>query len=146
MLNVTLWLAFLSGLISFISPCMLPLIPAYVGYMGNRVTAQVTSGATFTGDVRSSTTLFHQHRFQMALHGLTFVLGFMVVFVGFGLVITAGTQILASTFYDVQRLIIPRVGGVLIVLFGLHFIGLVVPALHWLESRAVLDPNKKGGL
>ncbi len=48
MLNVTLWLAFLSGLISFISPCMLPLIPAYVGYMGNRVTAQVTSGAVQT--------------------------------------------------------------------------------------------------
>ncbi len=145
MLNVTLWLAFISGLISFISPCMLPLVPAYVGYMGNRVTAQVTSGTTVTSDVRASTALFHQHRFQMALHGITFVLGFMVVFVGFGLVITAGTQVLASAFYDVQHLIIPRVGGVFIMLFGLHFIGLLVPALHWLERRAVLDRLGKLG-
>jgi cytochrome c-type biogenesis protein len=129
----------MSGLISFISPCMLPLIPAYVGYMGNRVTAQEVSGAIFANDMPASTTLVRQHRFQMALHGMAFVLGFMVVFVGFGRVITAGTQIPASIFYEAQHLIIPRVGGVVIILFGLHFLGLLVPALHWLACRIVLD-------
>ncbi|MHB8626422.1 MAG: cytochrome c biogenesis CcdA family protein [Aggregatilineales bacterium] len=140
MLNVTPALAFLAGLLSFVSPCVLPLVPGYVGYMTNRVTARVDSQrigmetrAAFPIEV------VQQNRFFMALHGLSFVLGFTFVFVVFGLAIDAGTQLVASAFYDVQRDVIPRVGGVLIILFGLHFLGLLVPALHWLEQRPLLE-------
>ena len=133
MINVTAWLAFMAGLLSFISPCVLPLVPPYVAYMGNRVTAQVADGIQSDGQSRPS------YRIQLALHGLAFVGGFMVVFVGFGLVIIAGTHALSTTFYEIQRIIIPRVGGILIVLFGLHFLGLIVPALHWLECQKGLE-------
>jgi cytochrome c-type biogenesis protein len=137
MMTVTAWLAFMAGLLSFVSPCVLPLVPAYVGYMGNRVTAQVTT--TLVVASGPSIQPAQQNRLQMALHGMAFVAGFMVVFVGFGLAINAGTQLVSSTFYDVQRVFIPRLGGILIILFGLHFVGLVVLALGWIERRPALD-------
>ena len=132
MINVTAWLAFVAGLLSFISPCVLPLVPPYVAYIGNRVTAQVM------GDLYANEPIV-PYRFQLALHGLAFVAGFMVVFVGFGLAITAGTHAVSTTLYEVQRVIIPRVGGTLIVLFGLHFVGLVVPVMRWLEGHPYFE-------
>ncbi len=141
-MTITAWLAFLAGLLSFVSPCVLPLVPAYVGYMGNRVTAQVASPLVMASGPALQPV--QRHRLQMALHGMAFVAGFMVVFVGFGLAINAGTQLVSATFYDVQRVFIPRLGGILIIVFGLHFIGLVVPALGWLERRASL--NRLGSL
>ena len=132
MINVSAWLAFLAGLLSFISPCVLPLVPPYVAYMGSRVTARVIDGLNLDGQIAP-------YRFQMALHGLAFVVGFMVVFVGFGLAITAGTRALSATFYEIQRVFIPRAGGILIVLFGLHFLGVIVPVLHWLEFHTGLE-------
>src|SRR5713226_696852 len=104
MINVTVGLAFIAGLLSFVSPCVLPLIPAYVGYMANRVTAQATSeSAAMIRAAPGSIEMVQKNRFQMALHGVAFVIGFTFVFVVFGLVITAGTRLLSSAFYDIQR-------------------------------------------
>ena len=140
MLNVSPFLAFIAGLLSFFSPCVLPLVPGYIGYMTNRVTTQVVSEPTdWVARTVSPIEIVQKNRFFMALHGLSFVMGFTFVFVVFGLAIDTGTQIVASTFYDIQRQIIPRIGGVLIIVFGLHFLGLLVPALHWLERRRFLD-------
>ncbi len=135
-MNVTAGLAFMAGFLSFISPCVLPLVPAYVGYMGNRATARTAAGLASQA---LPAQLPQRDRVGMALHGIAFVAGFMVVFVGFGLAISAGTWLISSTFYDVQHVWIPRLGGILIVIFGLHFVGFLVPALHWLEIRAGLD-------
>ncbi len=143
-MNVTVWLAFMAGFLSFISPCVLPLVPAYVGYMGNRMTAQVAVGMV-AGPTRA-VQVAQEHRFKMALHGIAFVAGFMIVFVVFGLAINAGTWLVSSTFYDVQRVIIPRLGGILIVLFGLHFLGLIAPVLQRLEGWAALDRFGSAGL
>jgi cytochrome c-type biogenesis protein len=146
MINVTVWLAFIVGFLSFISPCVLPLVPAYVGYMGNRVTAQVVTGLSAATIPGISVQVVQTRRFQMALHGIAFVAGFMFVFVVFGLAIAAGTRLLSSTFYEIQRVIIPHVGGILIVLFGLHFMGLIVPVLHWLECRPGLEYLGRPGI
>lgn len=74
MINITIWLAFISGLRSFVSPCVLPLVPAYVGYLANHVTAQVVSELTRIADnFTTSVEVVHNNRFQMALHGLAFV-------------------------------------------------------------------------
>ncbi len=146
MINVTVWLAFIVGFLSFISPCVLPLVPAYVGYMGNRVTAQVVTGLSTITVPGISVQVAQTRRFQMALHGVAFVAGFMFVFVVFGLAITAGTRLLSSMFYEIQRVIIPHVGGILIVLFGLHFMGLIVPVLHWLECRPALEHLGRTGI
>src|SRR5258708_9951822 len=147
MINVTVWLAFVSGFLSFASPCVLPLVPAYVGYMANRVTAKATSElAILTGGSTPSMEVVQQNRFQMALHGLAFVAGFTFVFVVFGLAIEAVKRALSLTFFEVQRVIIPHVGGVLIILFGLHFLGVIVPILHWLECQPILDQLGAAGL
>ncbi len=140
-MNVTVWLAFMAGFLSFISPCVLPLVPAYVGYMGNRVTTHAVAGIA---NPALPAHVVQQHRIRMALHGMAFVAGFMMVFVVFGLAINAGTWLVSSTFYEVQRGFIPRLGGILIILFGLHFVGFVVPVLHWLECSAGLE--RLGGL
>ncbi len=131
MLNVTLWLALLAGFVSFISPCVLPLVPAYIGYMSNRATAHALAYESAT------TTPTPLVQFQLVLHGVMFVLGFSFVFVTFGLAATAGTRLLATGSYDIQHIIIPRLGGVLIILFGLHFIDVLVPTFYWLERRPI---------
>lgn len=147
MINVTVGLAFVAGFLSFASPCVLPLVPAYVGYMANRLTAKATSELAILTDVSTtSVEVVRKNRFQMGLHGLAFVAGFTFVFVVFGLAIEAGTRLLSSTFYEVQRVIIPHVGGILIILFGLHFLGVIVPMLHWLECQPVLDHLGTAGL
>jgi len=80
-----------------------------------------------------------KNRFHLALHGIAFIAGFTFVFVVFGLAVEAGTQLLSSTFYQVQRVTIPHVGGILIILFGLNFLGVIGPVLHWLECQAALE-------
>src|SRR5215213_6975043 len=79
-------LALIAGLVSFLSPCVLPLVPAYIGYMGGRVTNTVaaqTGGSTVI--VRPTL----GSRFSTLLHGLAFVGGFTFVFVAIGLLSTA---------------------------------------------------------
>ncbi|HVU12071.1 MAG TPA: cytochrome c biogenesis protein CcdA [Phototrophicaceae bacterium] len=135
-------LALIAGLVSFLSPCVLPLVPAYIGYMGGRVTntaaAQVSGGAA----VLVKPTL--SSRFSILLHGFAFVAGFTFVFVTLGLLSTAfisqiGGQNLSSVIG-----VISRAGGLLIILFGLHFMG-VLPSIlnrvlthnHWLNTPLI---------
>ena len=125
-MEVTIGLAFAAGFISFISPCVLPLVPAYIGYMGGRVTntaaAQASSGASVSTTTRLST----------GLHSLFFVLGFSLVFVGLGLVTSTSVRFLGGgNIADATR-IIGRAGGMVIIVFGLHFMG----GLSWLFARA----------
>ncbi|MCE2490953.1 MAG: hypothetical protein J4G17_13450, partial [Anaerolineae bacterium] len=85
-IQLTLWLAFIAGLVSFISPCVLPLVPAYVGYMGGRLTSSVSNVALAGGPVVGIGTA---PRFFTFAHSLFFVAGFSLVFVSIGLVSTA---------------------------------------------------------
>lgn len=146
MINVTAWLAFVSGFLSFISPCVLPLVPAYVGYMTNRVTLQALAGAGGVTSGSMTVSVGQKHRVQMALHGIAFVVGFTFVFVVFGLALTAGTQLVATTAYGIERDIIPHVGGIIIILLGFHFLGVIVPVLHRLERQPALERLGKMGL
>ncbi|WP_119071747.1 cytochrome c biogenesis protein/redoxin [Aggregatilinea lenta] len=138
--DVTIGLAFLAGLISFVSPCVLPLVPAYVGYMGGRVTRQAqgeTTGPSL------------DQRFGTLVHGLFFVLGFTLFFVLFGLLTTAAVSSLTSlgvTEGDVRDGL-ARVGGATIILFGLHVSGLLMRILNGLQVRAArLDRNPYANL
>ena len=144
--DVTLGLAFTVGVISFISPCVLPLIPAYIGYMGGRVTQQVTHGAGGIGAQRGIT--FRQ-RFETLTHGLFFVLGFTLFFVVFGLLTTAAVSSLTSlgvTEAEVRDGI-ARIGGTAVVLFGLHIMGALNRVLSWqLRQAARLDRSPYGNL
>lgn len=104
-------LVFLAGLLSFLSPCVFPLVPIYLSYL---------SGSSISGDTSSN-------RWQVSSHALFFVGGFTLVFVIlFGL----PTTILASALQQ-YRDWITRIGGAILVLFGLHTMGIVtVPILN----------------
>jgi cytochrome c-type biogenesis protein len=104
-------LAFVAGLLSFVSPCVLPLVPVYLGYL---------SGSSLSGEVALQ-------RRQVFAHALCFVGGFTLVFVLlFGLPAT----ILGDALQQYGEWI-ARAGGVILVLFGLHTMGVVrIPFLN----------------
>ena len=113
--SVTLPLAFLAGLLSFASPCVLPLVPAYIGYLGG--TAVLEKDREDTGrDVA-----------RTLLHALLFVLGFGAVFVLLG----ASATFIGGLLLD-YSLLLQRVGGVLLVIFGLRLM-----AVDWDRQRLV---------
>lgn len=140
--NLTLGILFVAGLISFVSPCVLPLVPAYIGYMGGRVTntvaTQVAAGAG-GGQIalRTSANL----RFNTAVHGLFFVLGFTFVFVTIGLLSTAFVQQIGGRNISLVTGIIGRLGGVLIIFFGLHFMGVMPRFFNWLMANRNILAN-----
>jgi cytochrome c-type biogenesis protein len=122
--NVTIGLAFLAGLASFLSPCVLSLVPAYIGYLGGRAAGGEASGS----------------RWITFLHGLAFVLGFSVVFILFNIIASAVGLLL----YDL-RTWLAKIGGVIIVIFGLHMIGVFrIPFLLY-DVRVHTQVNKRWG-
>ncbi len=108
MAEPTLYIAFLAGLLAFFSPCILPLLPAFLSYLAGVSSAEVRS---------------HSLNARAKIFGntLAFVVGFSLVFSLAG-VLLGGT--LSSLSVDL-RLWLGRVGGVIIVLFGLHLMGLL---------------------
>jgi len=137
-MQVTFVLALFAGLVSFLSPCVLPLVPAYIGYLGGRVTntvaAQTAGGAAVAVKPGISS------RFSTMLHGLAFVAGFTFVFVAIGLLGTAFVNVIGRQSLNTFTGIIGRAGGVLIIFFGLHFMG-VIPSIfkRILARRQVLN-------
>lgn len=141
--NLTVGLAFIAGLISFISPCVLPLVPAYIGYMGGRVTNTVAAQMATAGNGQVVLRPTVASRFNTALHGLFFVAGFTFVFVTIGLLITAFVQQVGGQNITLVTGIIGRIGGVFIIGFGLHFMG-VLPAVFkklLTDSRIIGHPG-----
>ncbi len=100
--------AFSAGLFSFLSPCVLPLFPSYVSFITGMSVSDLT--ADLTGAARR----------RVMLHALAFVLGFSLVFVGLGASFSAAGQFLLD-----YRDLIRRVGGALIVVFGLYIAGVL---------------------
>jgi cytochrome c-type biogenesis protein len=105
--------AFLAGILSFLSPCVLPLVPGYVSLI---------SGATVE-DLRSDD---RNMLGTVMLHSLTFILGFSVVFIALGAVATSIGQ-LANEYHN----LLAKVAGVIVIVFGLHLTGLLkIKALY----------------
>jgi cytochrome c-type biogenesis protein len=111
--------AFAGGLLSFLSPCVLPLVPSYLGFI---------TGLTFDE-------LADRRKLAM-LHAVLFVLGFTLVFMLFGASATALGRVLK--YYEVW---FQRVGGVLIMLFGLYCLGVL--RLRFLDQEARLHLDRK---
>jgi cytochrome c-type biogenesis protein len=112
--QVSILVAMGAGLLSFLSPCVLPLIPSYLAFVGG------LSLDEMHGPVSHTT-----HRRHLLVRSLAFIAGFSAIFIAFGASATALGQLL----FDYQ-LVIRKVGGVLVVLFGLHIAGwLALPFL-----------------
>jgi cytochrome c-type biogenesis protein len=111
--------AFLAGMISFLSPCVLPLVPGYLSYVAGRSLDELQALET--------------RREQLAVLGmsLTFVLGFATVFVALGASATAVSRLLLT--YKQEANI---VGGIIVIVFGLFMTGAI--KLRWLHQDARL--------
>jgi cytochrome c-type biogenesis protein len=105
--------AFLAGLISFLSPCVLPLVPGYVSYVAGRSVERVRDGGDW-GD-----------RLRVVWLSLLFSLGFSAVFITLGAGATAISQLLLAYRYELSL-----VAGGIVILFGLFMMGLL--PLSWL--------------
>jgi cytochrome c-type biogenesis protein len=126
--NVSIGLAFLAGLASFFSPCVFSLVPAYIGYLSGRSLSAVEKQKA-------------ADRAGTFFHGLAFVIGFSFVFVTLGLAFS----VLSQFFYQVRD-ILAKVGGVIIILFGLHMTGwLNLPFLDY-DFRFQSKMGKGGSL
>jgi cytochrome c-type biogenesis protein len=113
-IQVSLVAAFLAGLVSFVSPCVLPLVPSYITFITGLSFDELTAAETGPR-VRRAT----------LIHSLAFIVGFSLVFISLGATATAVGQFLRE-HQDTVRI----VGGVLIVFFGLYLTGLFkIPAL-----------------
>ena len=105
--------AFVAGILSFLSPCVLPLVPGYVSLI---------SGASVE-DLQSED---RRLLGTVMLHSLTFILGFSVVFIALGAVATGVGQ-LANEYHN----ILAKLAGIIVIVFGLHLTGLIkIKALY----------------
>jgi cytochrome c-type biogenesis protein len=102
--------AFAAGLLSFLSPCVLPLVPSYVSFITGMSLDDLTGAEADRPRVRRA----------VLVHGLLFVLGFTLVFVVLG----ASATFLGSLFAYASRWV-ERVGGVLLIVFGLYLLGVL---------------------
>jgi cytochrome c-type biogenesis protein len=124
-MNITIGLAFLAGLASFLSPCVFALVPAYVGYLGGRA-----AGGEVVGN----------NRLVTFSHGVVFVLGFSVVFISLGLAASA----IGGLLYDARDWL-AKIGGLVVVIFGLHMIGVFRISFLEYDTRVSKLPDPRLG-
>lgn len=125
MLDVSFGGAFLAGLISFLSPCVLPIVPPYLAYLAGISFSQLTHDGVAKGTQK-----------RIFLSALLFVLGFSTVFVSLGATASFLGQSIAK-YFDTLSMI----AGFLIIIMGLHFLGLFKIGLLYREVR--IDVAKK---
>jgi len=104
MLNIPIIVAFLAGIVSFLAPCVLPLLPGYLSYLAG-------------GSISDPTT----RRRDVFINSIFFVLGFSFLFATLGVLLNT---VLSAVAYDVQ-IWLGRIGGVVIIFFGLYLTGLI---------------------
>ena len=109
---LTFIIAFIAGIASFLSPCILPLVPAFLGHIAKRKIDGAGRAALF-------------------YYSLLFVLGFSTVFSLLGALLNS---VLSNVAYEAQ-IWLGRIAGVIIILFGFHMLGLIKPAFLSQEHK-----------
>jgi len=117
----TLLFAVWAGLLSFLSPCVLPLVPAYLSYMTGLSAEQLTEQRDLAG------------RARVLLHALAFVVGQAIIFTLFG----ASASLIGQMLLQHLQ-VLTRLAGLLVIVFGLHLTGLV--RIPWLYRERRTDP------
>lgn len=132
--EVTLLAAFVAGFLSFVSPCVLPLIPGYISFISGLTLEEMQGTASGGGAVAVAST-----RGRVLSASLAFVAGFTVIFVAMGATATA----LGRFLYE-QAPILEKIFGTLLIIFGLHMMG--VFRIRLLESdKRIHTQNKPAG-
>lgn len=128
MLDIGFGAALLAGLLSFVSPCVLPIVPPYLAYLAGLSFDQVRERGAEPAVAR-----------QILTASLAFVLGFTTVFVALGATASIIGQAIAQWF-DLLSI----VAGFLIIVMGLHFLGVFRLALLYREARVAVARKPAG--
>ncbi|MEP6888628.1 MAG: cytochrome c biogenesis protein CcdA [Nitrospirales bacterium] len=128
MQQISLFAAFAAGLLSFVSPCVLPLVPSYISYI---------TGLSL--DRLSDPSERQRFRKTIMLNSLLFIAGFSTVFIAFGASASLVGQLLI-VYQDHIR----RVGGVLIIIFGLYLLGILNLKFLTTEKRLHFSTRPAG--
>jgi cytochrome c-type biogenesis protein len=124
--HLTAGIAFLAGLVSFVSPCVLPLVPAYLSLLTGESLEDLKAETAATA------------RAQTMGHAVAFVLGFSVVFIALGLTASA-----IGGALNANRTLISQIGGVLVVILGLQMMGLLRIPFLMMDKRAHLQHDRR---
>ena len=128
--DVSVLIAFSAGLLSFVSPCVLPLVPSYITYITGVSFKDLSEGGS-KGKMRWLT----------ISHSLLFIMGFSLIFVLMG----ASATYLGQVLIQYQSWIM-KVGGVLIIILGIHFTGWITIPFLQMERRFELKQKPFGYL
>jgi cytochrome c-type biogenesis protein len=120
-----MFVALLAGVVSFLSPCVLPIVPPYLAYMSGMTVSEIQ------GDDRAA-------RAKVGLAALFFVLGLSTVFVLLGF-----TASWLGSFFLQNQILLARASGVVVIIFGLHFLS--VFRIPFLDREARMDTGDAGG-
>ena len=135
--QISIGVAFVAGILSFLSPCVLPLIPAYASFItgmslkelstaqssdntGKFNKDEIAESAGGREEVIGQSTSKFKIQTMVLSKGLLFVLGFSIIFVILGSAVSY-----AGTMFDEATLWIERIGGIVLIAFGLHLIGIL---------------------
>lgn len=124
--HLTAGIAFLAGLVSFVSPCVLPLVPAYLSLL---------TGESLE-DLKAETA--SSARAQTLAHAVAFVLGFSVIFVALGLTASA-----IGGALNANRNFISQIGGVLVVILGLQMMGFIRIPFLMMDKRSHVQHDRR---
>lgn len=128
--EVSIPLAFFGGLLSFISPCVLPLVPSYVSFVTGISFEELTNGND------------RELRKVILFNSIMFILGFSTVFV---VILGSSAQLFGSLFMQYQD-IIRKIGGLVIILLGVHIIGIINFRILQRDKRLHFFREKPSGL
>ncbi len=128
--GVSIPLAFLGGVLSFVSPCVLPLVPSYISFVTGISFEELTSEE---GSRKIKSIIL--------LNSMMFILGFSTVFV---VILGSSAQLFGTLFLEHQQ-IIRKIGGAVIVLLGVHIIGLINIRILQMDKRLHFFRDKPAG-
>lgn len=112
-ISISLWITLGAGFLSFLSPCVLPLVPAYIGYI--------------VGNIKNES---NKKLYLIILKSLLFTLGFSVVFIIMG----ATASYLGQLFLEYKH-IIKKISGIIIIIFGIHLTGIFKLKFFYFEKK-----------
>ncbi|MCK5611115.1 sulfite exporter TauE/SafE family protein [Candidatus Pacearchaeota archaeon] len=112
--DTTIFIAFVAGIVSFLAPCVIPIIPGFLSYLAGSSLSEASN-----------------KRLPIFMNSLFFVLGFSSVFAALGVLLNT---LLSDVAYDTQ-IWMSRIGGVVIIFFGLYLVGLIKPKFLQREHK-----------
>jgi cytochrome c-type biogenesis protein len=130
--NVSVYMAFVAGLISFVSPCVLPLVPGYISFISGISSGQLANK-------NGSPAFRRKEKAIILLNSVFFVLGFSVVFVLLGASATWIGELVIS-----RMSLLSKIAGLVIIFFGIFKMGLIPSLFLYRETKFHLKDKKFG--